>query len=461
MGEAATSEDVRPNGRSRASPHAEPPHLFRLIQCERPLALPARTCLRSLDEVTFGRRVEQSAAIDGRALTIGLPDRFLSSIHATLRRTEAGWLLTDEGSKNGTLVNGVRVEQRLLADGDLLEVGHTLLLFRASLPAPPDAPAHLEAASLAARQPGLVTLDPALEAALLRLRAVAPSKLSVVIAGETGTGKELAASALHALSGRSGPLVAVNCAAIPPTLLEAQLFGHKKGAFSGALDDAPGLIRASDRGTLFLDEVGELPPPAQAALLRALAQEMVLPVGATQQVPVDLRVVCASNRDLAAMVTAGTFRADLLARLQGLCIELPPLRQRLPDLGLLVSTLLRRHARQPEAVTLEPEAARALARWRWPLNVRELEQALAAAVLLAGEEPIGLAHLPPELRGEPRRPVAPEQLPEADQELRARLVLLLVEHGGNLSAVARALGKGRTQIVRWVQRFGIDASQPR
>jgi transcriptional regulator with GAF, ATPase, and Fis domain len=266
---------------------------------------------------------------------------------------------------------------------------------------------------------------------------------------------------VHALSGRAGPLVAVNCAALAPTLLESQLFGHKKGAFSGANDDAPGLVRAADRGTLFLDEIGELPLAAQAALLRTLAQGQVLPVGGTSAVPVDLRVVCATNRDLKAMAAAGTFRGDLLARLQGLVFELPPLRERLPDLGLLVSALVRRHSPEPEKVRLEPDAARALARYRWPFNVRELDQTLAAALLLAGSGPVALAHLPEELRDGPHTPVTPQLFGAEEQELRARLVALLVEHGGNLSAVARVLGKGRTQIVRWVQRFGIDPLRPR
>jgi len=199
--------------------------------------------------------------------------------------------------------------------------------------------------------------------------------------------------------------------------------------------------------------------------LRVLALGEVLPVGGTSPVPVDLRLACATNRDLKAMVAAGTFRADLLSRLQGLVLELPPLRERLPDLGLLVSALLRRHARDPEAVRLLPEAARALARYRWPLNVRELEQALSAALLLSGGKPLGLEHLPADLRGKVAggaalRP-ASVSLEPADQELRARLVALLVQHGGNLSAVARAIGKGRTQIVHWVQRLGIDPAQPR
>ena len=411
--------------------------------------------------MTIGRREAYAAEQEGRTLALALPDSFLSTAHASLRRTGEGFLLEDAGSKNGTLVSGARIERRLLADGDLIEVGHTLLLFRSSLPAPPGAPAHLEASSLLPREPALLTLDPGLEAALLRLRAVAPSKLPVLLTGESGTGKELAAAPLHALSGRAGRLVAVNCAAIAPTLLESQLFGHKKGAFSGALEDTPGLVRASDRGTLFLDEIGELPPAAQGALLRVLAQGQVLPVGGTSPVPVDLRLACATNRDLKAMVAAGTFRADLLSRLQGLVLELPPLRERLPDLGLLVSLLLRRHAKDPAAVRLVPEAARALARWRWPLNVRELEQALAAALLLAGGKSIGLEHLPAELRGDARRPAIPEAFAPAEQEQRARLVALLIEHGGNVSAVARVLGKGRTQVVRWVQRFGIDPAQPR
>ena len=457
--EGQTAEDVRePSPRSGL---ASPPHLFRLLECESPASLPARSCLRGLDLVSFGRSPDRSAEVVGRTLALGLPDRFLSTAHASLRRTGEGWLLEDLSSKNGTLVGGARIEKRLLADGDLFEVGRTLLLFRAALPAQANAPEHLEASALPSREPALLTLDPAREESLQRLRAVAPSKLPVVITGETGTGKELAASALHALSRRPGPLVAVNCAALAPTLLESQLFGHKRGAFSGAADDAPGLLRASDRGTLFLDEIGELPLPAQAALLRALAQGQVLPVGGTAAVSVDLRVVCATNRDLKAMAAAGTFRGDLLARLQGLVLELPPLRERLPDLGFLVSALLRRHAKHPEAVRFEPEAARALARHRWPFNVRELDQALAAALLLADGAPIALGHLPEELREASPSPLPPQSLAPDEQELRARLVALLIEHGGNLSAVARLLGKGRTQIVRWVQRFGIDPARPR
>ena len=458
---STTREDVQGQVRPRSGPEPTPAFLFRLIECESPVSLPARSCLRGVDEVAFGRRPERSAEVSDRKLALGLPDHFLSTSHATLRRSDQGWLLRDAGSKNGTLVGGVRIEERLLADGDLIEVGRTLLLFRAALAAPAGAPTHLEASSLGVRVPGLLTLDPALEAALLRLRAVAPSRLPVVFIGETGTGKELAAAALHALSGRSGPLVAINCAAIAPSLLESQLFGHKKGAFSGALEDAPGLLRSSDRGTLFLDEVGELTPIAQAALLRVLAQGQVLPVGGTQTVPVDLRLACATNRDLTTMVAAGTFRADLLSRLQGLVLVLPPLRQRLSDLGLLVSALLRRHARDPAAVRLLPEAARALAWHRWPLNVRELDQALASALLLSGGKPIGFEHLPEEVRSEPRPVVRSAALDAADGELRARLVALLVEHGGNVSAVARVLGKGRTQVVRWVQRLGIDPAQPR
>jgi DNA-binding NtrC family response regulator len=337
-----------------------------------------------------------------------------------------------------------------------------LLLFRESLPAPGGTPPQFEASSAAPDlEPGLLTLDPVLAEVLEQLKAVAPSKLAVLITGESGTGKELAANALHSRSGRKGALVAVNCAAIAPTLLEAQLFGHKKGAFSGADDDAPGLVRASDRGTLFLDEVGELSLTAQAALLRVLAQGVVLPVGGTQAVAVDLRVVCATNRDLRAMVEAGTFRADLLARLQGFTIELPPLRERLADLGLLVSTLIARHAPRDTDLRFDPEAARALARWKWPLNVRELDQALASALLLSGGKLIELAHLPPEVRGDGRRVVAALELPADEQAFRARLVALLVEHDGNVSAVARLLGKARTQVVRWVQRYGIDPARPK
>jgi len=360
--------------------------LFRVLECEQPLSLPARACLHGVDEVAIGRGSETGGELHDRKLTVVGADHFLSSAHTRLRRRSDRWLLEDAGSRNGTFIGRQRVKRHELADGDLFEAGHTFFLFRESLPRADAAPAWLEARDLRP-EAGLLTLQPKLEAAFAQLRAVAPSKLPLLIAGETGTGKELAATAAHLLSGRTGPLQHIKCAAVEPALLEAQLFG-------GATQGAQGALRGAEGGTLFLDEIGELPLPAQALLLRALQQSEGTQAGGSQAPRFDLRLIAATHEDLSARVQAGAFRADLLARLKGFVLELPPLRERREDLGLLVALLLRRHANAAQGVTLLPESARALFAHRWPLNVRELGQAVATALLLAKGAPIGPEHLP-------------------------------------------------------------------
>jgi transcriptional regulator with GAF, ATPase, and Fis domain len=278
------------------------------------------------------------------------------------------------------------------------------------------------------------------------------------------------------MAGRRGELVAVNCGAIPDSLVESELFGHKKGAFSGASEDRLGLVRGADGGTLFLDEVGDLPLASQAALLRVLQEREVLPVGGSRPVPVDLRVVAATHRNLPAMVEHGEFRQDLYARLSGFSLELPALRERREDIGLIIAPLLARHGAD---LTLHPgievDAARALLRHDWPRNVRELESCLAAASVLAGAEPIALGNLPAEVRASVDHPppgAGPDAEPvpgsaaseparelvlsEEDRRIRDQLARALEEHGGNLSAVARAMAKDRKQIQRWVKRFALE-----
>jgi transcriptional regulator with GAF, ATPase, and Fis domain len=266
--------------------------------------------------------------------------------------------------------------------------------------------------------------------------------------------------------------VAVNCGAIPDTLVESELFGHKKGAFSGAAEDRVGLVRSAHGGTLFLDEVGDLPLGSQAALLRVLQEKEVMPVGASRPVPVDTRVVAATHRDLDDMVERGEFRQDLFARLAGFTAELPPLRDRREDLGLLFGSLLARHVGEVgEHPGIDPVAARALYRYPWPRNVRELDSALATALVLAAGKTLTLEHLPGEIRAAldarpaqpPPAPVSPAAtsgggeigLSAEDRALRDELVSHLRHHAGNVSAVARAMGKDRKQIQRWVKRFGL------
>jgi transcriptional regulator with GAF, ATPase, and Fis domain len=253
------------------------------------------------------------------------------------------------------------------------------------------------------------------------------------------------------MSRRSGDFVAINCGALTETLLESELFGHKKGAFSGATEDSTGLVRMAHGGTLLLDEIGDLPATSQAAFLRVLQEREVMAVGGTRPIPVDLRVISATHRDIEELVARGRFRSDLLARVSGFRIDLPPLRERREDLGLLIGALIRRLTGDAtDRVTLSEAAARALFRHDWPHNVRELEKVLGAAIVLAGGGAVDLPHLAEAVRTPALRPAETH-----DDELRVRLVELLTEHAGNISAVARATGKARMQIHRWMRRFGI------
>jgi DNA-binding NtrC family response regulator len=287
----------------------------------------------------------------------------------------------------------------------------------------------------------------------------------VLLQGETGTGKELVARAVHELSGRSGAFVAVNCGALPPNLIEAELFGHRRGAFTGAVGERLGLVRAADGGTLFLDEVGELPATSQAAFLRVLQEREVVPVGVDHPVKVDVRLCAATLRDLEVLVATGQFRRDLYARLFGLTIELPALRRRRCDLGLLARHLL---GLVPGGAELRfaPAALRAMLRHDWLLNIRELEKVLTTAAALATDGVIEIAHLPEPMRrgrAEPPpaapapEPVTPAAARTSDDELHEQLVGLLTLHQGNVLAVSKALQTRRTQVYRWLRRFGIQA----
>ena len=427
------------------------------------LTLPSsRHLLDDVDEVRFGRgpREARRTDVDGRCvLSLSVPDGRMSTQHGRLTRGAEAWVLDDPTSKNGAVVDGVLTRRTVVGDGALIELGHTFFLFRIA-PVEVDAPDDVIEDELTAASPALTTFDGALAERYAALARVAPTDVSIVLLGETGTGKELVARAVHDLSQRKGAFVAVNCGALPQTLLEAELFGHRKGAFSGAAGDRRGLIRSADQGTLLLDEVGELPAASQVAFLRVMQEREVVPVGDDRPVKVDLRLCAATLRDLDAMVAAGTFRRDLYARLFGVTIELPPLRQRRSDLGLILRALLRRSPGS-ERVTMAPAAMRAIFRHDWPLNIRELEKALSSARALAGGAPIELAHLPAAVtappRIEPPQPVvaAPTALDSEEEALRHRLIALLVEHDGNVVAVAEALGKRRMQVYRWARRFAI------
>jgi DNA-binding NtrC family response regulator len=300
------------------------------------------------------------------------------------------------------------------------------------------------------------TLSLDLEREIDNLVRVARTDVSILVKGETGTGKELIAQAVHAISGRKGPFVPVNCGALPRTLIESELFGHREGAFSGARQGHIGLARKADGGTLFLDEVAELPEESQVALLRLLQEGEVRPVGSADTVKVNVRVIAATHRDLELRMAEGRFRADLLGRLRGYEMTLPPLRDRIEDIGSIIGTLLDRIAPDDKEVTFKPRAAFALFAYSYPMNVRELEQALRAAVALASGREIGLEHLPPDIRACAK--VMHKLRPE-DVALRAHLIELFRQNRGNVNATARALSKYPVQIRRWCRTFGIDLAE--
>jgi DNA-binding NtrC family response regulator len=430
------------------------------LACERPLEPPTAHSLAGVDAVVVGRgaaRTHERVTEEGeRRLVLRIPDPRMSQVHARVVRMPGMLLARDAKSRNGTFVNGARIDAAPLADGDVVECGETILLFRAS------APDRGDAAPSGPPGAGVTTLAPAYADALGTIERLAPTQVSVLLRAETGAGKEVAARALHAMSRRTGAYVAVNCGAFPANLVETELFGHRKGAFSGATEDRLGLVRGADGGTLFLDEIGDLPLASQAALLRVLQEREVVPVGATRAVPVDVRVVAATHRDLERMVAVGAFRADLLARIAGYAVTLPPLRERREDIGVLVASLLTRIAGpRAGAARFTAAAARALFRHDWPLNVRELEKCLEAAVALAGDAKIDLPHLPEKLRAAASPPRSGDEaaapLDADDERHKDELLALLRQHDFNVSAVARATGKARMQIQRWMRRYQIRA----
>jgi transcriptional regulator with GAF, ATPase, and Fis domain len=491
VGMSATSEDLPTLSSVRDSAESLPgegaPQFVILMDGEAPLQPSQAIPLAGIAALEFGRGAERKVSTGMPIGDVRLADRFMSTRHARLSVQGARFVLEDLGSKNGTVVNGERRASHELQDGDFIELGHTVLVFRDHLAAGQDP----EAKELV---PGLATFSAEFAARRDKLKALAPSPVSVLVCGETGTGKELMARAVHQLSGAAGGFVAVNCGALPASLLESELFGYRKGAFSGALKDHVGLVRAAEGGTLFLDEIGDLPLPAQAALLRVLQEREVLPIGETRPVKVDFRLVSATHRDLEGLVTVGEFRQDLYARISGFILDLPPLRRRREDLGLLLRAMLRRMGDDvAQKARFGTDALLALYRYDWPLNMRELEKYLEAAIVLAGDKPVRASHLPDSLRrgsserlpavpasgasnpmlptpgvatlpspaSKDRPPPSPPNAPlsEEDQARKLELEALLKEHRGNVTAVANAMGKARVQIRRWMKRYGLSREE--
>jgi DNA-binding NtrC family response regulator len=314
-----------------------------------------------------------------------------------------------------------------------------------------------KAAERAARdavlEEGLVAASPAMKRIVATLRKVMDSEIPLLLQGESGTGKEMLARFVHNSGARAAkPFVAINCAAIPPELLESELFGHEKGAFTGAHAAAVGKFEAAGAGTIFLDEIGEMGPSLQTKLLRALEEHSIEPVGSTRTIHLSARIVASANCDLAAMVKEKRFRVDLYYRLKGLSVVIPPLRERREDVEPLLSLFLDtyRHRYNKPGVEISREAARFLRAYRWPGNVRELKNAVESAVLLSEQTRPLLAH---DFLLE--EPMAESSLPELWQQEREAIIEVLKRTGYNRSVASRELGMSRKTLYNKMKRFAI------
>ncbi len=416
--------------------------------------------------VTIGRGEGSAVLID---------DPAVSRNHAILR-LGPGLTIHDLGSANGTMLRPKRgpipstgetlnVLQLFNRDAPL-SVGDTVVLGTTHVVVRHRPPTLVPDSS--GPGPGVIVRDPAMRQLYEQVARIARATINVLILGETGVGKEVLAHAVHAQSRRAGgPFLGVNCAALTESLLESELFGFEKGAFTGANQARPGLFEAAEGGTVFLDEVGELSPAAQAKLLRVLEQRTVTRIGSTRARPIDVRIVTATNRDLEGESAAGRFRGDLFYRLNGVSLLIPPLRDRRDEIEPLARMFLAASAREIElqpAPALGEDTLRVLQAHRWPGNVRELRNAIDRAVVLCPGEVILPEHLPPALalaREAARAAVKPPTengamaVEERETEERSRILVALEKAVGNQTRAARLLGMSRGTLIARLNQLGL------
>ncbi len=395
---------------------------------------------------------EPSVLGSAGAAGVRIADPTVSRLHAEIVwRDSAPWL-RDLGSLNGTFVDGVRVDAAQLSAHATIRLGDTVI--HARFPQKKEQVALWPEESFGPLRGG----TPAMRELFARLSRIALSDATALVLGETGTGKELVARALHEASERAdGPFITVDCTAVPETLFESELFGSARGAFTGASTTREGAIEAADGGTIFLDEIGELPPSIQPKLLRALEQKAVRRVGESHHRPVNVRYIAATHRNLAELVSEGAFREDLYFRLAVLVVNVPALRQRRDDIPLLARHFLAARGPEPTAELLEWMTAQP-----WRGNVRELRNFVERAVALGTDEARSLqvgfpakqtADLPAPSIDRPFKDVRDEWLTHLEREY---VRGWLARTGGNLTAAADAMGLNRTYVHRLVKKHGLD-----
>jgi transcriptional regulator with GAF, ATPase, and Fis domain len=416
-------------------------------------------------EVSIGRGPSNLLVID---------DPSVAPEHCLIRGSGEEFRLRDLGSPKGTYVNALPVEERLLRHGDEIRVGECLFLFLLyEAETPPELRRERELEWLTAEnrrllaeinlEHNMVGESPAMRAVFQLISRVAPTDSTILICGESGTGKELVARAIHRNSPRAAhAFVAINCAALTETLLESELFGHEKGAFTGAVVQKRGKLEVADGGTVFLDEIAELTPAFQAKLLRVLEEHEFERVGGVRTIPVNLRVLAATNKDLTEAVRRGAFRPDLYYRLNVVALTMPPLRERKADIPSLASYFAAKYARRSrrQVLGVSPEALALLAHYDWPGNVRELENAIERAVVLGSTELILPEDLPEallEAQGNSGLPTTTYH--EAVGAAKRQVVLRALEQaGGNYTEAARLLGLHPNNLHRLIRNLDLRAS---
>ncbi|HET6582771.1 MAG TPA: sigma 54-interacting transcriptional regulator [Nannocystaceae bacterium] len=424
-------------------------------------------------EVLRGPDKKLRGDFDGDRIVIGthescdlvLGDPTVSRQHIEIALVPAGYRIRDLDSKNGTFIDGMRVHDVVVDGGTTLRLGETTikttpLSDTVEIPLSP-----------ATRMGPLVGRSAKMRRIFAIVGKVAPTDTTVLLSGESGTGKEVAARAIHEHSRRcDGPFVVVDCAALPPTLIESELYGHERGAFTGADRSRVGAFEAASGGTLFLDEIGELPLDLQTRLLGAIERRQVQPLGSSRSRAIDVRLVAATNRDLRREVNRGSFRADLYFRLAVVTLEMPALRDRPEDIPLYVQSFLAEHAAAGHAFRIDTATMTELAARPWPGNVRELRNALERAAALGEVEPAtagpggpppsdddGIA--PAEVAADPQVPFKTGKALLVERYERAYVEALMQRHGGNITQAARAAEIDRVYLLRLLDKFGLRATK--
>jgi transcriptional regulator with PAS, ATPase and Fis domain len=422
--------------------------------------------------VTFHPLPAAGTLVLGRSETSDVPfdDDSISRRHAALHVQGSTITIEDLGSRNGTVVHGAKLSEgvrRSLALGSVVEIGSVTVVVQRATGALASA-ARSAPAPAAEDAPAAVMRDVTMRRLYQMVDVVAPSTLPVLVLGETGVGKEIFAETIHRRSARPvGPFLRLNCAALPETLLEGELFGYERGAFTGAHQAKAGLFESADGGTVFLDEVGELTLATQAKLLRLLENGEVMRLGSLKPTVVDIRFVSATNRDLEQRVAEGAFRADLFFRVNGVSFTLPPLRERKDDIVPLAELFASRACAKTrrKVPTLDPAARAALEAYPWPGNIRELRNVIERSVLLSTEARLTADVL--DLRARPARFSTPPSTPgvnlrsEMETIEKQKILDALERCGGNQSAAAKALGIGRRTLIDKLDAYGLPRPRKR